>query len=330
MLAMAENPKSAIRNPNGLRARAARRPSVFGIRSSFGIRLLVFGFFLAGSLALRSAIVHEEFSAYHHISVVDQAGLRVLSFNGSQETRMSLDNHLTGHFDYTEFFQLPMVINPGLSNVLMIGLGGGSTQRAYEFYHPRVRVDTVEIDPAVVRVAKQFFKVLESPTHKIYVADGRVFLKRNPVKYDAILMDAYEMGRYGSQPPPHLVTQEFFQLASTNLTTNGVLAYNVIGTVYGWKSETVGSMYRTLKTVFPQVYWFPAVNSQNVVLVATKTRQPLTAAGLRQQFESQVKRQHLYPPNFVARINALHTNVPPAARTAVVYQDKYAPPAAMR
>jgi spermidine synthase len=285
---------------------------------------------LAFALSLPAAVVHEEFSAYHHISVVDRAGLRILSFNGSQETRMALDNHLAGHFDYTEYFHLPMVINPGLSNVLMIGLGGGSTQRAYEFYHPRVRVDTVEIDPAVARIAKQFFKVLESPTHKIYAADGRVFLNRNPVKYDAMLMDAYETGRYGSQPPHHLVTQEFFQLASTSLTTNGVMAYNVIGTVYGWKSETVGAMHRTMKSVFPQVYWLPAVNSQNVVLLATKAREPLTAAGLRQQFDYQAKRQHLYPPNFLARISALRTNTPPAARTAVVFQDKFAPPAAMR
>ncbi len=275
-------------------------------------------------------IVHQTDSPYHHITVFDQAGLRILSFNGSQETRMALDNHLAGHFDYTEFFQLPMLVNPALSNVLTIGLGGGSTQRAYEFYYPRVKMDTVEIDPAVVLIAKRFFTVQESPTHKIHIADGRVFLRRSPVKYDAIIMDAYQTGRYGSQAPHHLVTQEFFQIASTNLTTNGMLLYNVIGTAYGWQSGVVGSMMRTMKTAFPQVYWFPAVNSQNVVLMATKSKEPLTHAKLRQQYDAMLKRRQPFPPNFGARINAMHTNAPPTAARATIFQDKFASPGLMQ
>jgi spermidine synthase len=282
------------------------------------------------ALPAPAAVVHEVFSAYHHIQVRDEAGMRILSFNGSQETRMSLLNHLEGHFDYTEYFHIPAVLNPGLSNVLMIGLGGGSTQRAYAYYYPRVRVDTVEIDPEVVLIARRFFGVLESPQHRIHVADGRVFLRRNPTRYDAILMDAYQTGRYGSDAPHHLVTQEFFQLASTNLTTNGVIMYNVIGTLGGWKADRVGSLYRTMKSVFPQVYWFAAENSMNVVLLGTKTREPLTLAELRQKYEAQRKRQVLMPPSMAVRVNAFRTNAPPAAARAPLLTDKYVPPTALR
>jgi spermidine synthase len=278
------------------------------------------------ALTSPAAVVHETYSAYHHISVIDQAGLRILSFNGSQETRMSLVNPLAGHFDYTEFFQMPLVFNPKLTNVLMVGLGGGSVQRAYQYYHPTVQVTTVEIDPAVVLIAKRYFEVLESPTLRIHVGDGRMFLRRSPVKYDAIIMDAYQMGRYGSQPPHHLVTQEFFQLAHTNLTTNGVLAYNVIGTAYGWQASVVGAMYRTMKTVFPRVYWFPAAQSQNVVLLATKSAEPMTAAKLKLNLDAFARAQHLFPLGFPAKLNVFHTNVPPGAATAPIYQDKFAPP----
>lgn len=281
-------------------------------------------------LASDAALVHENWSAYHHISVIDQGGLRILSFNGSQETRMDLADPLAGHFDYTEIFHFPLLFNPKMTNVLMIGLGGGSTQRSYQFHHPRIRIDSVEIDPAVVIIAKRFFEVRESRTHRIRISDGRMFLRRSPVKYDAIVMDAYQMGRYGSHAPHHLVTKEFFQLAFTNLTDKGVLAYNVIGTAYGWQSDIVGSMYRTMKSVFPQVYWSPAAESQNVVILASKSPELMTAQKLRKQFGALVRAQELFPPGFDRRFNVFHTNAPPAAARAPIFEDKFAPPAALQ
>ena len=82
----------------------------------------------------------------------------------------------------------------------------------------------------------------------------------------------------GSSIPPHLTTKEFFEVANRHLTTNGVLAYNVIGQIQGWKADIVGGIYRTMKEVFPQVYLFPAKSSMNVVIVATKSSQPLDPA----------------------------------------------------
>src|SRR5213594_4077358 len=102
-------------------------------------------------------VVFEATSPYHHIRVIDQDGIRTLSFDGSMETRMSLRDPLKGHFEYTEYFQMPWLWNTQLTSVLMIGLGGGSTQRAYEHYYPTVTIDTVEIDPLVVELAQQYF-----------------------------------------------------------------------------------------------------------------------------------------------------------------------------
>ena len=89
---------------------------------------------LASGPPVQAVIVYEVTSPYHHIRVIDQQGLRTLSFDNSMETRMSLVNPLQGHFEYTEFFHLPWLWNPEMTNVLMIGLGGGSTQRAYQYF----------------------------------------------------------------------------------------------------------------------------------------------------------------------------------------------------
>src|SRR5439155_1260853 len=108
-------------------------------------------------LAGPAVTVFETTSAYHHILVTDQDGIRALSFDGSMETRMSLRDPLQGIFDKPNIFIVPWIWNQRLTNVLMVGLGGASTQRAYAHYYPYVTVETVEIDPAVLRVATEFF-----------------------------------------------------------------------------------------------------------------------------------------------------------------------------
>ena len=81
-------------------------------------------------------VVFEITSPYHHIRVVDEGSLRTLSFDGSAETRMSLQNPLQGHFEYTEYFHMPWLWNRQLTNVLMIGLGGASSIDRVEVWWP--------------------------------------------------------------------------------------------------------------------------------------------------------------------------------------------------
>lgn len=274
---------------------------------------------------LDAAVVFETTSPYHHIRVVDERGFRLLSFDGSMETRMLLADPAKGHFEYTEYFQMPWLWNSQLSNVLMIGLGGASTQRAYLRYAPNVAVDSVEIDPAVVNVARQFFHFKDTPTNRVVVSDGRVFLRRSPKKYDALIMDAYVKSRYGSFIPYHLVTQEFFKMADERLTENGVVAYNVIGTLHGWRADILGAVYKTMKSVFPQVYMFPASDSQNVVLIGTKSTVKMTQLGALHKAGDLVRRGIVTAPNFQGRARALRTEPPPSFSRSPVLTDDFAP-----
>lgn len=287
--------------------------------------VVAFGLLLCFAGPLAGRVVFEKFSPYHYVQVIDEDGFRVLSFNGASETRMSLANPLQGHFEYTEYFQMPWLWNHNIRRVLMIGLGGGSTQRAYGHYHTNVMVDTVEIDPVVIEVAKKYFAVKETPRHSIHNEDGRVFLRRTAVKYDVILMDAYTRTRYGSSIPPHLVTKEFFQLADRHLTTNGVLAYNVIGQVQGSQADIVGAIYRTMKEVFPQVYTFPAHANANVVLIGTKSREPFNPARVRREAAALLRSGVSMPPTFAERSRSFRSTAPPAAANSPVLTDEYAP-----
>jgi spermidine synthase len=267
----------------------------------------------------------ERISAYHHIQVYDENGMRTLSFNGSWETMMSLTNPLTGHFEYTEYFQMPWLWNHDIKSVLMEGLGGGSTPRAWQHYYTNVMVDVVEIDPVVVEVAKKYFTVTESPTLKIHINDGRVFLRQSTNIYDVILMDAYSTTRYGSSLPRQLTTKEFFELASQHLSTNGVFAYNVIGQIKGFRATLIGAMYRTMSEVFPRVYMFPAVESQNIVFVATKSAERFNYVRAAAEAYKLIDAGKVTLPTFTTRVKSFMDQRPPTANTSPLLTDDYAP-----
>ncbi len=270
-------------------------------------------------------VVFEATSPYHHIRVVDADGMRMLSFDSTRETRMSLSDPFQGHFEYTEYFQMPWLWNTQLTRVLMIGLGGASTQRAYQHYYPQVSVETAELDPLVVQVARDYFGYKESASHQVRVQDGRVHLRRGSTLYDAILVDAYVKGRYGSSIPYHLATEEFFKLANQRLTTNGVLAYNVIGTLDGWQADILGSLYKTMKGVFPQMYLFPASASQNVVLVGVKSGERLDATRLRQRADGLIRSGQVKLPTFRTRLQALRLEPPASFKQSQTLTDDFAP-----
>ena len=273
----------------------------------------------------RAAVVFETTSAYHHIQVIDDGDLRSLCFDRTSESRMFLTNPLTGHFEYTEMFHMAWLWYGKITNVLMIGLGGGSTQRAFEHDYPGVQIDTAEIDPAVLSVAKDYFHFQESPRQRVFVEDGRVYLRRTTKQFDAILVDAYAENRYGAFIPQHLLTREFFTLASSHLSTNGVLAYNVMGSLNGWQAGLLGATYKTLKSVFPQVYLFPCSSSLNVVFIATKAREPTELSVLRMRADFLVREGRVRLPTFSLRVNAFYRSAPPSTASAPLLTDDFAP-----
>jgi spermidine synthase len=271
------------------------------------------------------SLVFETTSPYHHIRVVDQAGLRTLYFDDSPETQMSLRDPLAGHFEYTEYFHLAWLWNTQLTSVVMIGLGGGSAQRSFEHYYPGVTVQSVEIDPMVLQVARDYFNFKESDRQRVQLSDGRVFLRRSSGRHDLIILDAYVQGRYGACIPQHLATKEFFELVRDHLSTNGIVAYNVIGSIRDWHAGIVGAVYRTLNSVFPQVYLFPAKTSRNVVLLATRATIKADLNALRQRAALLTQSGSIKLPGFRERLEQFQAYAPPSAASSPILTDDFAP-----
>lgn len=208
--------------------------------------------------------VFEKDSTFHHIRVADHNRLRTLYFDRSMQTQMSLDDPVEGAFPYVDAFHVAMVLNPDVRRVLFIGLGGGSAPKQFLNDYPDVTADAVDVDPAVIDVARQWFHVKEGPRLRLHVADGRVFLRRSPERYDLIAIDAYSTNRYGATIPAHLTTREFFGEAAMKLSPGGMIVYNVAARPDGMITRALSkTMYRAI----PYQMAIPA--GWNTVLVAS-------------------------------------------------------------
>lgn len=270
-------------------------------------------------------LVFETTSPYHHITVVDRGQLRTLHFDNTFQSQISLDDPLQGHFEYTEYFNMPWLWNDQIKTVLMVGLGGSSIQRAYQAYWPQAETETIELDPKVVETAKNYFQFKETERMKVMIGDGRLHIRRTPKKYDLVIMDAYTANRYSSYIPYALVTKEFFTLVNTRLTDEGILAYNVIGNVWDQRKGLVGSIYSTLKACFPQVYMFPSEGSYNVVMIATKSSKRVTKPELKKKLDEWTAASKVTFPNFEKRLTQFTAAPPASAKQSEILTDDFAP-----
>jgi len=160
---------------------------------------------------------------------------------------------------------------------------------------------------------------------KVFLGDGRLHLRRTQKKYDLVILDAYTANRYSSYIPHALVTKEFFALVNAHLTDQGVLAYNVIGSITDTRKSIVGSIYNTLKASFPQVYLFPAEGSFNVVMVATKSKQRVTKPLLKQRLDKWTAASEVTFPNFQKRLRQFRATPPASAKKSEILTDDFAP-----
>jgi len=158
----------------------------------------------------------------------------------------------------------------GPRHVLIIG-GGAGGGAAEALKYPDVRVDCVELDPAIIRLAKRYLTgpartALEDPRIRIFNRDGRTFLSRTADLYDAILLNLPEpataqINRY--------YTREFFLGVRRRLAPGGIFSF-VVPSAENYISDALSrflsSLAATLRGVFPDVV---AVPGENCVFLAS-------------------------------------------------------------
>ncbi|MBE0477271.1 MAG: fused MFS/spermidine synthase [Coriobacteriia bacterium] len=216
--------------------------------------------------------MYEHDSEYHRLRVTENDGVRTLRFERNEQSSMRLDDPFETDIDYVGYLHLTMAVKPDAARTLVIGLGGGSLVKRMWRDYPAMRLDVAEIDPEVVEVARAFFALPDCERIRVVLGDGRAWLSTCSETYDIVVVDAFDDDRV----PRRLLTEESMREAREHLAPDGVVAYNVIGSVYGPHSKPLRSLHRTASNVWRRVWTFPvgiaedlSDAARNIILLAS-------------------------------------------------------------
>ena len=136
-------------------------------------------------------------------------------------------------------------LRPTAKNALQIGLGTGGVGAALGAHG--ITVDVVEIDPAVIRFATQYFGF--TTRGEVHEEDARTYLRRTARHYDLIVHDTFT----GGTTPEHLLSVEVMRRLHDVVEPGGIVALNFVGYQEGPKASASSAVARTLRSVFPVV-----------------------------------------------------------------------------
>jgi len=231
-------------------------------------RSFVFGMLLSAILGVGGAfaqdsrnLLESKESLYNNIYVYSEPPYVSMTFGHNR--RIYTESMYNTHDDrdlpveYTRYMTASLMYAKDVHSILEIGFGGGRTSWYLHRFLPNVSVTSVELDPAVLELAKKYFGIHDEPNFQVVNRDGRLFLSESKDKYDIILIDAYR----GPFVPFHLLTKEFYQIVKDHLAAGGVVAQNIEPSTMLFDSAV-----KTINAVFPQLEFYKA--DGNIVTVA--------------------------------------------------------------
>jgi len=215
--------------------------------------------------------VAEVKSKYSHIRVNDYGSLRQLYFvrdNGDEALESTIDlNYPQNLFLlYTQTMFASFFLNKEHTDTLLIGLGGGGMVHFLNHYFPHVKVDAVEIDSAIVEIAKKYFKLKDHPSTRIFTDDAANFILLPGKKYDVIYMDAFLKPTSDTDSTGvanKFKGQTFLQKLKTRLKQNGIVVFNINN------HEKMQDDIKTIKEEFEQVYFFQKNRAGNLIVIGS-------------------------------------------------------------
>ena len=157
------------------------------------------------------------------------------------------------------------MIHPGACEVLVIGLGSGTTCGASLLF-PDTRVLCCEIEPGVAAAARLFapenHDPFASPDFELVLDDGRAFVQGADALYDLILSEPSNPWLAGVS---NLYTVEFYEAVARRLKPGGLLAQWV--QMYGLTPEQYALIVRTATSVFPDASLLRVSEHDTILIV---------------------------------------------------------------
>jgi spermidine synthase len=196
------------------------------------------------------------------IDIREEAGVRTLHF-GSEwiQGAMRIARPWNLELEYTREMMAALLMRDTPRKILVIGLGAASLTKFLYRNLPLAHLTVVEIEPAVVAAARQFFKLPEDPKRiNLVIGDGAEYMLNTSKKFDLIMVDGFdEKARTGA-----LETLPFYQACRSGLSGNGIMAVNLLARHRGFAATAA----RIASAFDDRVLVFPSCESGNAIALA--------------------------------------------------------------
>jgi spermidine synthase len=196
------------------------------------------------------------------IDVREEAGVRYLHF-GSEwvQGAMRIARPWNLELEYTREMMASLLLCDAPRKVLLIGLGAASLTKFLYRYRPLAHLTVIEIEPAVVAAARQFFKLPENPKRiNLVIEDGAKYVLNCNKKFDLILVDGFDENARSGE----LGTLHFYLSCRARLNNGGVMAVNLFGN----SRSFAASLKRIMEAFSDRALAFPSCESGNAIALA--------------------------------------------------------------
>jgi predicted membrane-bound spermidine synthase len=272
------------------------------------------------SLKNSAGQVYETESAYNYIQVQQQGDYTLLKLNDGQGVHsMYSPDTLNYGGPWEQFLVGPYFYanrkTQDVKHMAIVGLAAGTAARQATAVYGDIPIDGFELDEKIVEVGEKYFG-LNLPNLTVHIGDGRLNLERSELKYDIIAVDAYRPPYI----PPHMTTEEFFEIVASHLTEEGVLTINV-GSVPGDR-RLIDGLATTIATQFPSIHIMDIPGTLNTMIFATK--QPTTRDDFTRNLVTLASNPKT-PPLLLTAMSATYVNFKDGYTTTTVFTDDHAP-----
>ncbi len=260
-------------------------------------------------------LLADRITPYQSLRVSQSDGVRFLHSDGTVHAAVILD---TGEpwLDYARQPGTALLLQPEMSTMLVLGMGGGSVGTYLQRQVPSLEVDYVDIDPAIPELASELMLFEENERSIVHIDDGRRFLTGRPeARWDYIYVDTY----IGHSIPFHLATVEFFREIQAHLNPGGVFGLNLISNL---ENPFARGILRSVRSVFRSLHIF-AVPGGNYLFLATDREDPPSREELL-ALARKLDPNHGFSPSLESMAGLLR-EVDVDLTRALLLTDKYAP-----
>jgi len=175
----------------------------------------------------------------HTLETSEESGVRFLHF-GSEwvQGAMRIARPYNLELEYTREMAACLLLRPDADwpkRILQVGLGAASLTKFWYRHRPEAKQTIVEINPAVVFMAQQSFKLPANEARiDIQIGDGVAWMhEERKDKFDCIMVDGYDQNaRFGA-----LGTESFYRDCRKRLSKRGLMVLNLFGRTHGYKQQ---------------------------------------------------------------------------------------------